>query len=79
MSPELGVLEVGCHDLRSASLGLMEKQPGTSGIFSKDIVCIDRFLDDTLGLREREREKGKEKRKKKINARLIVPGRAVDW
>ena len=59
----------------------MEKQLGTCGIFPKDVVHIDRFLDDALGLKKRERgREGESKgKKKKINARLIVPGRAVDW
>lgn len=54
---------------------------GLASIFPKDVVRIDRFLDDALGLKKRERERRGEskEKKKKINARLIVPGRAVDW
>lgn len=72
--------------LRPAASGLMEKQPGTVGVFSKDVVCTDRSLDDALALKKERKKKRKEKKEreekkkeKKINAWLIVPGRAVDW
>lgn len=41
---------------------------GLASIFPKDVVRIDRFLDDALGLKKRERERrGESKEKKKKN------------
>lgn len=42
----------------------MEKQPGTVGVFSKDVVCTDRSLDDALALKKERKKKRKEKKER---------------
>lgn len=38
---------------------------GLASIFPKDVVRIDRFLDDALGLKKRERERERVRKKEK--------------